>query len=71
MFANKQIMTSSSPILSLQKVHILSFLAIFCHLPVSMENFIFEHLKFDKLILYLADKLDKYFSNPNSNLRIE
>jgi hypothetical protein len=33
-----------------------------------MGNFIFEHLNFDILILFFADKLDKYFSNPNSNL---
>ena len=47
------------PILSLHKVHILSFLAIVCNLPVPMGNFIFEHLNFDKLILFLSANLGK------------
>jgi hypothetical protein len=45
MFANtgKQVMKLIS---NIQKVHILSFLAIFCHLPVSMGNFIKERLHY-------------------------
>jgi hypothetical protein len=34
-------------------------------------DFIFEHLNLDKLILFFSDNFDKYFSNPNSNLKIE
>jgi hypothetical protein len=68
MFANKQEM---KPKFALQKVHILSFIATCCYLPVSMGNFIFEHLNYDKLILFFTDNFDKYFSNPNSNLKIE
>ena len=50
---------NSSPILPLHKVHILSFLAIVCNLPVPMGNFIFERLNFDKLILFLSANLGK------------
>jgi hypothetical protein len=45
--------------LRLTTLNYMVYGAIFCHLPVSMGNFIFEHLNFDKLILFFADKLDK------------
>ena len=64
MFANKQEMKLISNICPTESTYSVIF-------PVSMGNFIFEHVDFDKLILFFTDNFEKYISSSNSNLKIE